>query len=69
MDKKWVRTKPVPPDIAQRLAQLPTILAAEGVLLGSLAQQNNGNDVALVNDVALALLLPTTRSHTACVIL
>ena len=56
MSEKWIRTKPVPPDIDQRLAQLPALLAAEGVLLaylfGSLAQQANGNDIDL------ALLLP-----------
>lgn len=56
MDKKWDRTKPAPPDIVQRLARLPALLASEGVLLaylfGSLAQHQHGNDVDL------ALLLP-----------
>jgi predicted nucleotidyltransferase len=56
MDKKWHRMKPLPQDIAVRLAQLPSLLAAEGVqlayLFGSLAQQTKGNDVDL------ALLMP-----------
>lgn len=59
MSKKWHRVRPVPPDIAQRLEQLPVLLAEEGALLaylfGSLAQKEAGNDVDL------ALLLPPGR--------
>lgn len=51
MDKKWYRTQPVPEDVAQRLDQLPTLLAENNVLLaylfGSLAQQASGNDIDL----------------------
>ena len=56
MNEKWRCTGPIPTDIAQRLARLPALLAEAGVLLaylfGSLAQQENGNDIDL------ALLLP-----------
>lgn len=56
MSGKWTRTQPVPPDIVERLAQLPALLADQGVLLaylfGSLVQQEDGNDIDL------ALLLP-----------
>lgn len=56
MDKKWYRTQPLPADIAQRVEQLPTLLAENDVqlayLFGSLAQRATGNDVDL------ALLLP-----------
>lgn len=51
MEKKWYRVAPLPDDIAQRLANLPSLLAQEGVLFaylfGSLARHGKGNDVDL----------------------
>ncbi len=51
MEKKWYRVAPLPDDIAQRLADLPSLLAQEGVLFaylfGSLARRGQGNDVDL----------------------
>lgn len=51
MGKKWHRVAPLPDDLAQRLTQLPDLLATEGVdlayLFGSVARHGQGNDVDL----------------------
>jgi predicted nucleotidyltransferase len=56
--ERWRRFQEIPPDIADRLAQLPLLLAQHGVtlayLFGSLARGKAGHDIDL------ALLSPAT---------
>jgi predicted nucleotidyltransferase len=49
--ERWKRFRKLPPDVQQRLEQLPALLKREGVslayLFGSLSQGRKGNDVDL----------------------